>query len=324
MATMRYGTIPGIDKPVSRLAQGTVMVRSNDLDYSFALLDAVFEGGCNLFDTAHGYGGGDNERTVGRWVNQRGLRDKVVMIGKGAHHNQDRRRVTPFDITSDLHDSLARFRFDYIDLYILHRDDPSVPVGPIVEILNEHVRGGLIHAFGGSNWTHERIRQANEYAEAHGLIGFAASSPHFSLARQVQEPWPECVSISGAGNEPARAWYARTRLPLIPWSSLAAGFFSGRVRRDNVDALADGPMRLCVSCYASDDNFERLDRAAALARRKGLTVAQVAVSYVMSQPMNLFPLFGCRTREEFEENAQAMDVRLTGEEIAWLELTDGQ
>src|SRR5690606_6316038 len=119
------------------------------------------------------------------------LRDKVVIVGKGAHLNRDRRRVTPWDITSDLYDSLARFQTDCIDLYLLHRDDPDFPVGPIVEVLNEHLRAGRIGAFGASNWTVERIQAANAYAAEHGLEPFVASSPNLSLADQIKEPWPE-------------------------------------------------------------------------------------------------------------------------------------
>ena len=230
---MLYGHVPGIDKPVSRLVQGSVMVSTRDLEGSFRLLDAIFALGCNTFDTAHVYGQGDNERAMGRWVHERGIRDQVVIIGKGAHHNADRKRVTPFDITADLFDSLARFKFDDIDLYLLHRDDPSVPVGPIVEVLNEHLAAGRIRAFGGSNWSHQRIAAANEYAAAHGLTPFVASSPNFSLAEQYREPWEGCISISGLQNEEARAWYAERRMPLFTWSSLAGGFFSGRLRRDN-------------------------------------------------------------------------------------------
>jgi aryl-alcohol dehydrogenase-like predicted oxidoreductase len=151
---LNYGRVPGVEKPVARIVQGTVMIgyeEEGDEERSFALLDEVFAHGGTTFDTAHQYGGGDCERTLGRWVRDRGLREEVVVIGKGAHHNEDRKRVTPFDITADLYDSLARLRFDYIDLYLLHRDDPSVPVGPIVEILNEHKAEGRIHAFGGSN-----------------------------------------------------------------------------------------------------------------------------------------------------------------------------
>ena len=317
---MQYGNVPGIDKPVSRIVQGTTMVSSKDLDNSFALLDAVFERGCNTFDTAHVYGGGDNERTVGRWVRERGLRSRVVIIGKGAHHNADRRRVTPFDIAADIHDSLARFGFEYIDLYILHRDDPSQPVGPIVEALNEHLSAGRIKAFGGSNWTHRRLAEANAYAESHGLKPFVASSPNFSLADQVAEPWPECVTISGPRNADARAWYAKAQLPVFSWSSLASGFFSGRITRDNAAQFTSGVDKIAVDCNASEENWQRLDRVTQLAHDKDATPAQIAVAWVLHSEMNLFPLLGPRTIEEFDQNAAAMDIALTDSEAAWLDL----
>ena len=85
---MEYGHIPGIDKPISRLVQGTVMLSSNELERSFVLLDQVFELGCTTFDTAHNYGQGDCERTLGDWVQARGLRERVVIITKGAHHSE--------------------------------------------------------------------------------------------------------------------------------------------------------------------------------------------------------------------------------------------
>lgn len=296
------------------------MVTTHDLDGSFRLLDAVFALGCNTFDTAHVYGQGDNERAMGRWVHARGNREQVVIIGKGAHHNADRKRVTPFDITADLFDSLARFRFDYIDLYLLHRDDPSVPVGPIVETLNEHRAAGRIRAFGGSNWSHERIAEANAYAAAHGLTPFVASSPNFSLAEQYREPWEGCVSISGPQHAAARAWYAAHRMPLFTWSSLAGGFFSGRLRRDNLDTFEEYLDRLAVHSYAGEENFRRLDRAQQLGDAKGLSIPQIALAYVMSQPLDIYALVGCRTPEEFAANVVAAATRLTPEECAWLDL----
>lgn len=317
---MQYGSVPGIDKPISRLVQGTVMVSTKQLDWSFGLLDDVFELGCTTFDTAHGYGNGDNERTVGRWVNDRGLRDKVVILGKGAHHSQDRRRVTPFDITADIFDSLARFKFDYIDLYVLHRDDPNVPVGPIVEVLNEHKNAGRIRAFGGSNWSVDRLKAAHDYAAEHGLEPFAVSSPNFSLAEQVQEPWENCVTISGPKHAADRAWYQHNQMPLFTWSSLAGGFFSGRFRRDNLDSFETYLDKLCVECYCVEDNFRRLERVQELAAAKGLTIPQIATAYVMSQPMNIFALVGCQSKQEFSANVAAMTLRLTDEEMAWLDL----
>lgn len=319
---MRYGSIAGIDKPVARLIQGTVMVSSKDVEGSFALLDAVLAQGGTTFDTAHVYGQGDNERTVGRWVRERGVRDQVVIVGKGAHHNQDRRRVTPFDITADLHDSLARFQFDHIDLYLLHRDDPGVQVGPIIETLNEHQRAGKIRAFGASNWTHARIQAANQYAADHGLTGFAASSPQLSLVEQVQEPWPGCVSIGGPRGAEARAWYAASGLPLLTWSSLAGGFLSGRVRRDNLDSFDTYLDRLAVTSYATEDNLQRLERATAMAEAKGVSLPQLALAYVLHQPLNVFALTGANTADEFAVNAAALGIELTPGEMRWLEKDD--
>ena len=317
---MQYSKVPGVDKPVSRLVQGTVMIGPGNEDESFALLDAVFELGCNTFDTAHIYGGGGSERTLGKWIEARGVREQVVVLDKGCHQTQDRRRVTPFDVLADLHDGLARLKTDYIDLFVLHRDDESVPVGPIVDVLNENVQAGTIRAFGGSNWTHQRIQQANEYAEAHGLIPFAVSSPNYSLAEQVVVPWAGCISIAGPNGGAARQWYARTQMPVFPWSSLAGGFFSGRFRRDNLDTFTDGLDKVAAKCYGSEANFRRLDRAAELAEEKGLTVPQVATAYIMNQPVNVFALVGCRKGEEFKANVEALDVKLTAQELAWLDL----
>lgn len=317
---MQYGKLPGINKPISRLVQGTIPVSSSKLEASFKLLDDIFALGCTTFDTAHVYGNGDVERTFGKWINERGVREQVVILGKGAHHNQDRQRVTPHDITSDIYDSLARLNTDYIDLYLLHRDNPAVPVGPIVEVLNEHLKAGRIHAFGGSNWSHTRVQEANTYAAAHGLQGFSVSSPNFSLAEQVKEPWANCLTISGPQNTAARDWYLQAKMPLFTWSSLAGGFFSGRFTRDNLSTFTEYFDALCVTCYCYEANFQRLDRVRQLSQETGLSIPQVAMAYVMNQPLDIFALVGCQNGQEFAANVAAMDHRLTPETLAWLDL----
>jgi aryl-alcohol dehydrogenase-like predicted oxidoreductase len=317
---MQYGHLPGIDKSISRLVQGTVSLNSKDMDASFKLLDEVYALGCTAFDTAHVYGTGDSERTLGKWVQKRGSREKVVIITKGAHPNADRRRVTPYDITADLHDSLARLNTDYIDLYLLHRDDPSVPVGPLMDILNEHHAAGKIRAFGGSNWTYTRIREANEYAAAHGLTPFIVSSPQYSLAEMMKEPWPGCISIGGASGEAARDWYQNNQMALFTWSSLAGGFLSGRFRRDNLDTFTDYYDKVCVHGYCYEENFQRLDRAEQLAAEKGLSLPQIALAYTLSQPLNIFALIGCKSGAEYQTNITAMELKLTPEARAWLDL----
>jgi aryl-alcohol dehydrogenase-like predicted oxidoreductase len=317
---MNYGSVVGVEKPISRLVQGTVMLREDLIDENFALLDAVFDAGCTTFDTAHGYGSGQCERVLGRWIKERAIRDELVILTKGAHHNRDRRRVTPYDITADLHDSLARLQVDFVDLYLLHRDDPSVPVGPIVEILNEHHRAGKIGAFGGSNWSPARIQAANEYAREHGLKPFVASSPNFSMAVQKEEPWPECLSISGPQAAADRQWYAEQKMPLFVWSSLAGGFLTGRFRRDNLESYRGTPDEMIVRCYCTEGNFQRVDRAESLAQEKRLTLPQISLSYVLSHPdLDVFALVGCRTGDEFRENVKASQVKLSAEELAWID-----
>ncbi|HEY8600532.1 MAG TPA: aldo/keto reductase [Thermomicrobiales bacterium] len=317
---MQYGEVKGVGKPVSRLVQGTVMLSEADLAGSFALLDGVYAAGGRAFDTAHSYGGGEKERVLGAWLADRGVRDDVVILGKGAHPVDGRARVTPEDITADLHESLGRLGVEFIDLYVLHRDNPALPVGPLVEVLNEHHRAGKIGAFGGSNWTVERIGAANEYARAHGLVPFAVSSPNFSLAEQFRPPWPGCISVSGPQGDAARAWYREQGIPLFTWSSLAGGFFSGRFSRTNLDQFTAYLDRNCVEAYGEEPNFRRLDRARELADERGLSIPQVALAYVLGQPDHIYPLVGSSNAEEFRQNAAALDVNLTPGELAWLDL----
>ncbi len=293
------------------------MFKSWEPEASLRLLDSVFDQGCTAFDTAHAYGDGLCERVLGRWLKERGVRDRVVIITKGAHHNADRKRVTPSDIESDLHDSLTRLGVDRVDLYLLHRDDPSVAVGPIIGVLNKHLNSGHIGAIGASNWSHQRTQEANRYAKANGLVPFVAASPHFSLAEQVEPPWADCVSITGPGQAAARQWYEASGMPLFTWATLSLGFLSGRVGRDDVRA---DPNALWPRSFGTEDNFLRLERAATLGVRKGLSVPQVAVAYVMSQPLNVFPIIASANAEEFAANREAIELRLSSEETAWLDL----
>ena len=318
---MEYGSISGVGKPVSRLILGTVIVSVREQERSFELLDAALAQGCTAFDTAHAYRGGDSERGLGQWMLKRGNRDEVVIISKGCHHNADRRRVTPADLASDLYDSLARLQTDYVDVYLLHRDDPAFPVGPIVEAFNEHLQAGRIHAFGGSNWTRRRIAEANAYAMAHGLTPFVVSSPNYGLAEQVKGPWgPDMISISGPNKRAARTWYEANQMPVLAYSSLARGFFSGRITRETFEEMKSTLHEGCINAYCHEQNFRRLDRAMLLAREKAITVPQVVLAYMLGSSLNVFPLVGARNGGEFRENLDAFDIALTEKERAWLDL----
>lgn len=317
---MQYGQVPGVEKPISRIVQGIIQVPRGDEEKDakgFSLLDAAFEAGINTVDTAHIYGNAD--KFLGQWMSSRGIRDKVVVLAKGAHHNGDRKRVTEYDIAADLHDTLARMKTDYIDLYVLHRDDPEYPVEAIVDELNKRVREGKIKAFGGSNWTVARLQEANEYAKKSGQVGFAVSSPNFSLADQLKEPWAGCVTISGPSREEERTWYATQKMPLFTWSSMAGGFMSGRITRDNTGEFT-GLDKLAVDCYASEENFTRVDRAKELADKKGLSMPQIALAYVFNYPLDIFALVGSASADEIAQNVAALNTRLTEQEMSYLDL----
>lgn len=317
---MEYGNVGGLDASPSRIVQGTMMLSMEFLDEGLRLCDAAFEAGCNTFDTAHVYGGGDCERVLGEWINRRGIRDQVIVIDKGAHPNADRDRLHAFDIASDLYDCLARLQTDYVDLFLLHRDDPAMPVGPMVEALNEQQQAGRIRAFGASNWTHERLEEANAYAASRGLAPFVASSPHYSLAVQLEPAWGGCVSLTGPDAADARAWYAANGMPVFVWSSLSRGFLSGRHTRASLAALSEEEDELLIRCYRCEENIVRMERAAELAARKGVNLPQIALAYVLAQPLNLFALVGGQTPDEVRANVAALDVVLTAEEAAWIDL----
>ena len=317
--------VKGLDKQVSRMVYGCDWISAKDEEskkIAYQTLDDVCSVGCNTVDTAHGYGGGESERVIGMWMEDRGNRENFVVLSKGAHPNRDRRRVTPYDILSDIHDSLIRLRTSYIDIYVLHRDNPDVPVGPIVDVFNQLNSEGKIRAFGGSNWTHQRIQEANEYAYKKGLLPITASSPNFGLADQVENPWGELnVGIGGSSQKEAQNWYiANPDVKIFAYSSLARGFFSGRIKpnttRDEAQTILD---RAALTAYFHPVNLEKLARAEELAAKKNLTVPQIAAAYATSHPLNIFSLQAPRGINEMKQNAIAIDTDLTTEELSFLE-----
>ncbi len=316
---MIYGAIQGLSKPLPRIIFGTLQLVNADAT-TFSLLDSVTEMGCYAFDTAHAYGDGASEQVIGDWVETRNNRSEVIVIGKGAHPIRGRNRVDPQSVRQDLQESLSRLKTDYIDLYLLHRDDPTLPVGPIIEVLNDLKNEGRIVLFGASNWSRKRLQEATEYAQKNGLFTFSLASNQYSLATQYDDPYPGTFSIRSSSDDSEWDWYKQTQFPLLAWSSLARGFFSGKFTRDNLSAFTDPQSLISIRCYAREDNFVRLDRARQLAEAKGVTVPQIALAYILQQPLNCFAITGASNATEFKENIEALEIGLTKEELSWLDL----
>ena len=282
-----------LERELSRLVLGTMVLSTSEIEAGAEVLDEYVRRGGNVIDTARVYGDGESERALGMWLERRReWRERLVVVTKGAHPEDGRKRVTVDDITRDLSESVERLGGP-VELYLLHRDDPSVPVGPIVECLNGHREAGLIRAFGTSNWTTTRIDEANAFAAAHGLEGFCISSQHLSLATQNEEHWPDTRSAC----DPAlHDWHVRTQTPLLAWSSLARGYFAGRDDED-VGRVYDSPA-----------NRERRRRARETGRRIGRSASQVALAWVLHQPYPVYAAFGARTPQQVRERFGALEI----------------
>jgi 1-deoxyxylulose-5-phosphate synthase len=315
---MRYGSLPEVDGRVSRLVMGSMVFSTEKQALTNELLDRFLEAGGTAIDTARVYAKGTSEEAFGNWLRSRGCRDQVVVIGKGAHHDSQtfERRVNAAAIHEDVQTSLRSMQLDKIDVYVLHKDDENAAVGPIVEALNEEHGAGRIGAFGGSSWTHQRIAEANAYAEAHGLKPFTVSSPNLALAVPNEPMWVGCVSLSG--DEEALAWYEKNQMPVFAWSSQARGFFSGRYVPGMTGETMD--QQNVIRTYFSDANWERYRRAEELAKEKDCTLQQITLAWVLHQPLNLYALIGPATTSELDNSLGALDVQLSEEELAWLNL----
>jgi aryl-alcohol dehydrogenase-like predicted oxidoreductase len=297
------------------LIQGTLGLAHAAPDDASRFLDGVFELGCNAFDTAPVYGRGEAERMLGRWIEQRDVRDNVLIIDKGCHPDHLGSRVNPTQLAFDVQASLERLRVDRIDLYLLHRDDPLIPPEEMVDALERHVIAGHILAYGASNWSHQRIAQANQYARDNGLRGFVASSPGVSLAR-AKKTWPGCLTLSPAEDGAALIWYRESRLPLLAWSPLAGGYLADPSTAERTSSLGPNSEEF----YASSENAARRARVWELSRLRGVSPVQVALAYVLHQVDDAFAVLGCSSRSEFETCVGALETRLRSDDLIWLEV----
>ena len=314
-----YTHIPGLDKPVSRIFFGTAIRPMQSGRDANGLLDAVLALGINAFDCARGYGLA--ERSLGKWIRERNNRERIVLLTKCGNVNlKGEVCVNRKVILSELSKSLKTLGVDDIDIYLLHRDDPRTPVAEIVDTLNECKKAGKIRVFGVSNWTHERIAEANAYAASQGLEGFSVSSPNFGLAHQVCDPWGGgCVTVTGAENKDARQWYTDNQMPLIAYSSLARGFFSGKFKAfdyEGAKRVLDVPGQ---KGYLCEENMQRLKNAELLAEKHHTTVTDIALRYLYGSGMNVFAIMSTTNPKRLPGNVAAANHPLSEEETAFLE-----
>lgn len=298
-------SIPGLSKPASAVALGFEDFRT--FSSGAILLDAFWEKGGNIFDTAFIYAGGYTEKLFGEWQKSRGVREEAVLIGKGAHSPL----VYPDVIAKQLTQSLDRLQTDYVDVYFMHRDNLDVPVGEFVDAMDAEVKAGRIRGpYGGSNWTMERMDEAMAYAKANGKTPPQALSNNFALAEMLDPIWAGCVTSS---TPDFKQWLVDRQVTNFSWSSQARGFFTDLAGRDKTDNEE------LVRVWYNEQNFGRRDRAIELAGQLGKSPIHVALAYVLTQKFPSVPLIGPRRLVELEDSLKAFEIQLTPEQVQWLE-----
>ena len=301
--------IEGVGLPVSRLILGCD--NKNNIADGAIVWDAWMEAGGNAFDSAFVYGGGRHEAVLGAWIRNRGVADEVVVVAKGAHPPY----CLPQAMGAQLDMSLDRLGLDRAPLYIMHRDNPDVPVGEFVDALNRLHRDGKIGIFGGSNWSIERFREANDHAAANGLEPFRILNNNLSLAVMEKPVWPGCVS---SNSRPTLDFLHDRSVIHLSWSSQARGYFLPSDLRDRLPADTAPE-----TCFGSAANAERRRRAETLAAERGVSAHNVAMAWVLAQPFPSFALVGPRSAGEIVTTLPALGLDLSTDEVAWLNLEKG-
>ena len=239
----------------------------------------------------------------------------MILATKGGHPELTTMHVSRLsrsEIRHDVHQSLKNLQTDAIDLYWLHRDDESRPVEEIVETLAGEVQAGTIRYFGCSNWRLDRIKAAQDYAGGQGRPGFVANQLMWSLAVPDADAMPDRSMV--AMDDELRRYHLETGLPAMAYSSQASGWFY-RTAPEAGGQADEGAGRL----YGHAANEGRLRRLRQLATESGLSLSEIVLGYLRSQPFPTIPIVGCETIDEVRDSLRAADVTLSPRQLDYLE-----
>ena len=312
---MRRISISNIGKPVSVIALGTDGFGvGKSVAASEALLDAYVAAGGNVIDSARMYGDGVCEQVVGSWMQARGNRGELVISTKGGFPGKGGTpRLDRESLMSDLNASLAALQTEFIDIWWLHRDDPTRPVRDIMDTLNEMVGSGKVGCVGASNWSAERIREANAYAAENGLHGFAGDQPQWSLARQVVNPDP---TLQIMGDDLYRL-HRETGMLCMPFSAQAKGYLA--------KLLGGGEATLSPKAkdrFHFPENIAVAEHVAELCRELGCAPAAMSLAWLTNQPFPTLPIISARDEKQLLESLAAGDILLSREQADTLRKMD--
>ncbi|HXP58815.1 MAG TPA: aldo/keto reductase [Streptosporangiaceae bacterium] len=306
---MRMRTLGGTGIKVSPYCLGAMMFGAwgnQDHDDSVRIIHAALDAGINFVDTADVYSGGESEEIVGQAL--RGRRDQVVLATKANGSMGDDPNMSGNSrrwIVREVDNSLRRLQTDYIDLYQMHRPDPSTDIDETLSALSDLIRAGKIRAAGSSTFPAEQIVEAQWTAERRGHERFRSEQPPYSIfARGVETAvLPTC---------------ARYGMGVITWSPLAGGWLSGKYRKDSDIDMSSGraqriPRRFDPSLPGNARKLEAVEELVKVAADAGTSLVHLALAFVVAHPAVTSAIIGPRTMDQLQDLLAAADVTLDDE-----------
>ncbi|MDF2984606.1 MAG: putative aldo/keto reductase [Eubacterium sp.] len=308
----------GMPIRMSRIILGGVPFGTTlDNKQSFEMMDRYLEAKGNTIDTARVYcdwlenGHSASERTIGEWIRARNNRKEVILVTKGGHPGKDGvTRLSANEIISDMETSLKTLQTDYADLYLLHRDDANIPVDGIMDTLHTLVLQGKARAVGVSNWSCERIKQANEYAEKNNKTKLVISQIQWSLAECFPKNFNDETLV--CMNDREYEQYLEMGMPVMAFSSQANGLFSKADDKGLVNVSEK------LQKFLTLENINRYNNLTKLCQKKGYSKTAVALNYIMDNKLNGSAIIGCTNIAQLQNCLEAADITLTEEEIQCL------
>ena len=314
---MEYARFGNTGMKVSRICLGCMSYGDPEKRYAWALdeeqsrpyIQRALEMGINFFDTADVYSLGMSEVVLGRALKDFAARDEVVIATKvyqpmGPEPNN--RGLSRKHIFSAIDASLKRLGTDYIDLYQIHRWDYDTPIEETMEALHDVVRAGKARYIGASAMFAWQFAKALYTADLHGWTRFVSMQPHYNLIyrEDEREMLPLCQDQG---------------IAVIPFSPLARGWLSRKPSPEENETLRAQSDSLIKQRYAKEDNVTIGQRVSGLAEARGLPMAQVALAWVLANPLVTAPIIGATKPHHLEDAVAALSVKLTSEEIRQLE-----
>ena len=283
---------------------GNVFGWTADEATSFRLLDSFVSSGFEFIDTADMYSrwapgnqGGESETIIGKWLKRSGNRNKVVVATKvGMEMGPGKKGLSRKYILRSAEDSLKRLQTDYIDLYQSHADDPDTRLEETLEAYAQLLEQGKVRAIGASNYTAERLSQAQQVSKTDGLPSYQSLQPHYNLYdRADYEGTLEPVCRENG-------------LGVIPYFALASGFLTGKYRSES--DLSKSARGQGVKKYLNDRGMRILDALDQVAKRLGSTPARVALAWLIARPGITAPIASATSVEQLDDLIEGTRLEL--------------